>query len=176
MVARLDAIKDHGTVIRALAAIAPNRPDLVIEFAGDGVLRETLERESRELGVARQVRFLGFTAVGPLLAEWDVYLHSTTAAEGMGTAMAEAMTAGLPCLASDLPMMREVGGDTGAVYAPAGDSAALGQALLQLIENRGRREELGRAAQDRARGLFTLPQVAGSYLRIVTAGTGHNAA
>lgn len=175
MVARLDAIKDHATVIRALAAIAHVRADVIVEFAGDGALRQNLEQEAHRLGVADRIRFLGFIPVGPLLAEWDVYLHSTTAAEGMGTAVAEAMTAGLPCLVSDLPMMREVCGDAGAVYIRAADAVGLGQALLHLIGNRGRREELGRAAQDRARHLFTLPRVAGSYLRVVTARTGDNA-
>src|SRR5579884_1302851 len=77
MVARLDAIKDHTTVIRALAGIAPTRPDIVVEFAGDGPLKKNLEEEARRLGVTRQVRFLGFTQVGPRLADWDMLVHAT---------------------------------------------------------------------------------------------------
>jgi len=167
MIARLDSIKDHATVIRALAAITPVRTDVIIEFAGDGSLRPALEREARLLGVADRVRFLGFTPVGPLLAEWDIYVHSTTAAEGMGTAVAEAMMAGLPCIVSDLAVMREVCGDDGANYAATADPVALGRALVQLIEDRPRREALGRAAQNRARRMFALPQVAEAYLRVI---------
>jgi glycosyltransferase involved in cell wall biosynthesis len=164
MVARLDCIKDHGTVIRALAGMASIRPDVIVEFAGEGNLRDPLEREARRLGVADRVRFLGFTAVDSLLAEWDIYVHSTTAAEGMGTAVAEAMMAGLPCVVSDLSVMREVCGDDGALYFPASNAAALGQALIELIENRPRRKMLGLAAQDRARRMFALSQVAEAYL------------
>jgi glycosyltransferase involved in cell wall biosynthesis len=164
MVARLDSIKDHATVIRALAGIAAARPDVIVEFAGEGDLQETLEREARRLGVADRVRFLGFTGVGPLLAEWDIYVHSTTAAEGMGTAVAEAMMAGLPCVVSDLSVMHEVCGDDGALYFPAANAAALGQALIELIENQPRRNRLGLAAQDRARRMFALSQVAEAYL------------
>jgi glycosyltransferase involved in cell wall biosynthesis len=164
MVARLDSIKDHATVIRALAGIAAVRTDVIVEFAGEGNLRETLEREARRLGVADHVRFLGFTGVGSLLAEWDIYVHSTTAAEGMGTAVAEAMMAGLPCMVSDLSVMREVCGEDGAFYFRAANAAALGQALIELIENRPKRKMLGLAAQDRARRMFALSQVAEAYL------------
>jgi glycosyltransferase involved in cell wall biosynthesis len=167
MVARLDSIKDHSTVIRALAAITPIRSDIIIEFAGDGRLRRALEREARRLGVADRVRFLGFTEVGPLLAEWDIYVHSTTEAEGMGTAVAEAMMAGLPCIVSDLGVMREVCGADGAHYVPASKAVALGRALLLLIEDRARRQALGLAAQRRARRIFARPQVAEAYLQVV---------
>jgi glycosyltransferase involved in cell wall biosynthesis len=168
MVARLDSIKDHSTVIRALAAIAPGRPDVMVEFAGDGHLHEALEREAHRLGVADRVRFLGFTQVAPLLAQWDVYVYSTTASEGMGTAIAEAMMAGLPCIVSDLTVMREVCGESDTLYFPAANAAALGQTLVQLIENRARRETLGLAAQSRARRMFAVAQVAKAYLRVVS--------
>jgi glycosyltransferase involved in cell wall biosynthesis len=169
MVARLDSIKDHLTVIRALAIIAPVRPDVMVEFAGDGQLHEALEREAHRLGVADRVRFLGFIQVVPLLAQWDVYVYSTTPSEGMGTSIAEAMMAGLPCIVSDLKVMREVcGGDNDTLYFPAANATALGQALLQLLDDRARREALGLAAQRRARRMFAVPQVAQAYLRVVS--------
>jgi glycosyltransferase involved in cell wall biosynthesis len=169
MVARLDSIKDHATVIRALAIIKPRRPDVMIEFAGDGHLHKTLESEAQRLGVADRVRFLGFTQVAPLLAQWDVYVYSTTPSEGMGTSIAEAMMAGLPCIVSDLQVMREVCGENDTLYFPAANAAALGRALLQLIEDRTRREALGLAAQIRARRMFAVTQVAKAYLRVVSA-------
>lgn len=165
MVARLDRIKDHMTLIRALAA----ELGLAVEFAGDGPWRWRLESEARRLGVADRVHFLGFRNVAPLLETWDIYVHSTTAHEGMGTAVAEAMAAGLPCLVSDLPVMREVCGDA-ACYAAAGDPAAFGRALFDLIPDRARRECLGAAAQRRAERLFSRDEVAAAYLRTVLRG------
>ena len=168
MVARLDKIKDHTTVLQALASIASIRNDLVLEFAGDGNLREHLMRQATSLGVSARVRFLGsVTDVAALIAGWDVYVHSTTTAEGMGTAVAEAMMAGLPCVVSDIAVMREVCGPNGAIYAGPANSREWGQALLKLIADRGRRVELGCAARKRARDLFALPQVVASYLNVI---------
>jgi len=172
MVARLDRIKDHRTLIRACAAAVAVRPDIVVEIAGDGPLRQDLEQEALRLRVGERVRFLGFRPVGPLLSEWDIYVHSTTESEGMGTAVAEAMMAGLPCLVSDLPVMREVCGQEGATYAPAGDAAGLGDALLQLVGDRSRRESMGRAAQSRARQMFGMSEAASAYSKVVFPGPG----
>jgi glycosyltransferase involved in cell wall biosynthesis len=167
MVARLDRIKDHKTLIGALASIAPVYPDAVVEFAGDGPLRGALEHEAQRLRVGDRVRFLGFRPVGPLLAEWDIYVHSTTESEGMGTAVAEAMMSGLPCLVSDLGVMREVCGPEGALYAAAGDVNAFSDALIRLIRDRELRETLGGAAQGRARRMFDASQVASAYMGLV---------
>jgi glycosyltransferase involved in cell wall biosynthesis len=168
MVARLDSIKDHLTVIRALATIASIRPGLTVEFAGDGDLHEFLEKEAHRLGVGDRVRFLGFTKIPPLLRQWDIYVYSTTASEGMGTSIAEAMMAGLPCIVSDLRVMREICGDDGVIYFPAANASALGRILVQLLKNRAHREALGLAAQRWARGMFAVPQVAGAYLRVIS--------
>ncbi len=163
MVARLDPIKDHRTLIRALAALSSRRPDLRLEFAGDGPLRPALEAEALRLGVGERVRFLGFVEVGPRLAQWDLCVHSTTEEEGMGTAVAEAMMAGLPCVVSDLTVMREVCGEAGAYFA-AGDHAALADRLLSLLGDLGERKRLGLAARERARRMYSVSGMAQAYL------------
>jgi len=167
MVARLDRIKDHKTIIRATALVAKIRPDIVVEFAGDGPLMRELQHEARCCGVADQVRFLGSMPVGYLLASWDIYTHSTTDSEGMGTAVAEAMMSGLPCLVSDLAVMREVCGLDGAAYAPAGNAEGFAAAIVALINDRTRREMMGRNARVIAREIFGLPKIAAAYERVV---------
>ena len=128
-------------------------------------MRESLFKEAVRLRVAERIRFLGaVTDVPGLIAGWDVYVHSTTAAEGMGTAVAEAMMAGLPCVVTDLPVMREICGNEGAIYASPADPLAWGRAVMELVGNRERRAVLGGAAQRRARNLFTRAEVAARYL------------
>jgi glycosyltransferase involved in cell wall biosynthesis len=165
MVARLDPIKDHATVLRAMASLIRQRPDVTVEFAGGGRLRAILESAAQRLGVAKHVRFLGEVEdVASLLRRWDIFVYSTTENEGMGNALAEALMAGIPCLVCDLPVMREVGGPNGAVYFPAGDAAALAREVFALIGNAEKRAALGAEAQKVARLRFEARSVAESYL------------
>jgi len=166
MVGRLDSIKDQVTIIRAVAVLASHWPGLVVEFAGDGALRSTLEQEAVRLGVADKVRLLGFVETRSRLAEWDVYVHSTTTAEGMGTAVAEAMMEGLPCIVSDLPVMHEVCAGA-AEYFPAGSASGLAQVLQAMLTDRQARERFGAAAKERAEDMFSLEKAALAYERLL---------
>jgi len=164
MVARLDPIKDHATVIRAMPLILARFPRTILELAGDGVLKQKLAVLVEELGLTSAIRFLGSVHDVPrLLGHWDVFVYSTTSAEGMGSAVAEALMAGLPVIASDLPVMREVCGEA-AAYFPAGDAPALANSVCDLIADQARRAALGSSAASRARRCFASDVIARRYL------------
>ena len=169
MVARLDPIKDHATVIRAMPAILQKYPKATLELAGDGVLRVELEALARREGVESSVRFLGSVRdVSALLREWDIFVYSTTASEGMGIAVAEALMAGLPVIASDLPVMREVCGEA-AVYFSSSSPSALASSACDLVADHVRRVSLGQSAANRARSCFAPEAIARRYLTIAKA-------
>lgn len=166
MVGRLDLIKDQITIIRAMAILAPWWPGLTVEFAGDGALRPTLVQEVIRLGVADKVRLLGFVEPNTKLAEWDIYIHSTTPAEGMGTAVAEAMMEGLPCIVSDLPVMHEVCAGT-AEYFPAGNPNGLAKILQTVLADRPSRVRMGASAKERAKEMFSIEKGTRAYERLL---------
>ncbi len=153
MVARLDAIKDHLTLIRAFAIFRPAAPTATLWIVGDGPLRPALEAEAGRLGVAEATRFLGRrTDVPELLGQMDLYAFSTTRDEGFGIALIEAMAAGVPIVATDVPACREVldGGAAG-LLAPPADPVALAAGLLRLIDPPGEAARFAEAATHRAR-------------------------
>jgi len=137
MMARLDSIKDHDTVIDAFAILHRQRPSARLWFVGDGERRPTLEGRARAEGIAESVSFLGVRKdIGELLGQIDVFVFSTTKSEGFGIALAEAMAVGLPIAASDVPACREVleSGACGTLVPPR-NAAALAQAIGVLIDD-----------------------------------------
>jgi glycosyltransferase involved in cell wall biosynthesis len=167
MVARLDGIKDHHTLLSAFAQVVKERPDAKLWLVGDGILRQALEREVVALKLTNVVEFLGVrTDIGQLLAEVDIFVFSTTGAEGFGIALAEAMALGLPVVATDVPACREVLGDgsCGILVRP-NDPAAIRRAILDLLDNPAYALSLGAKAALRAETRYDIAHCAAEYYR-----------
>lgn len=178
MVARLDAIKDHLTLLRAFARFRATAPTAELWIVGDGPLRPSLEAEAARLGATLAIRFLGRrTDVPELLGRMDLYAFSTTRDEGFGIALVEAMAAGVPIAATDVPACREVLGDgaAGALVA-AEDPEALARALRRLAEDTGEAARLAEAARLRAAEEYDVAACARRWeavLRLDSAGKRH---
>lgn len=134
---RVAPSKRLDRAIAALAALA--RDDLVLRIAGatePGEV-ERLMRVSRSLGVARQVQFLGRyddANLADLLANADVALFPSPG-EGFGLSLLEALAAGVPVVANDIPAHREVLGPGLAHLAvDFTDQAATASALRRVFD------------------------------------------
>lgn len=158
MVARLNEIKDHATLLEAFSLFRERHPEAELWLIGDGPLRALLEEHAKRLGISGQMRFLGERSdVFDLLGEIDIYAFSTTSAEGFGIALIEAMAAGIPIAATDVPACREVLQDGAVgVLVPPGDAAALAQALSDLLQNKELRQGLVEAARIRVRREYSI--------------------
>ncbi len=105
-VGRLHREKNLATAIRLL----PERTNWHLALAGQGEQRSVLEAIARELNVAQRVHFLGelnFEQVSRFLKGLDVFVFPTRM-ETFGLAVIEAAQAGIPVVASDIEIMREV--------------------------------------------------------------------
>jgi glycosyltransferase involved in cell wall biosynthesis len=164
-VGRLQAPKDVGTLLRALAALPPGRVCAVI--VGDGPQRAALEAEARALRLDGAVRFAGTRSDVPqLLAAADLFVLSS-ASEGAPMAVLEAMAAGLPVVASAVGGVPEivVEGQTGLLVAP-GDPAALAGAVRRLVEDPALRRRLGAAGRERVRARFDLNAMRAAHVAV----------
>ncbi len=157
VVAALHARKGHDVLIDAAPEVLRHFPDARFEIVGDGPERAKLEARARAQGVAESFVFAGYAdSVGRHLSDADIFvLPSRT--EGFPNAVLEAMSAGLPIIASGVGGLLELIGDghSGLLVPPA-DPRALAQSLCRVMDNRALGERLGkRAAHEAQRYSFT---------------------
>lgn len=167
MVARLDQIKDHATLIRAVALLQQQGFDIRCELLGRGDLEEPLKQLARDLKVLDQsIFFNGWVSqVERTLQQWDIFVFSTTAQEGFGNAAAEAMAYGLPCILTDIGPCREVGSNAVEYVAPL-EPLALANTIKSLAGDAALRRRLGSAAHERACQFFRPVRNLKDYLHI----------
>jgi glycosyltransferase involved in cell wall biosynthesis len=121
--------------------------DLVLLVAGRGPLEN-------EIG-GGQVRMLGYrTDPSSLFAAADMFVMPSER-EGLSFALLEAMSYGLPVIASDGPGNPEAVGDAGLI-CPVGDVEGLRAAMRRLADHPEEREQFAQAARERAMSKFSL--------------------
>jgi glycosyltransferase involved in cell wall biosynthesis len=161
-IARLDAVKDLGVLLRAAGRLLPQLP-LRIVIVGDGPERRNLEDVAAECGITAHVRFLGHREdARRWLAGSDIFVN-TSISEGISLTILEAMAAGLPVIATAVGGTPEIVNDDCGRLVPAREPAALAAAILELANAGSRRHELGQAARRRAETLFTIERMVAEY-------------
>ncbi len=146
---RLKRYKRVDLILHAVARLRDRGVHIDAIVAGKGDARYDLEKTSRELGIADQVRFAGFVSEADkadLLSQaWAHVL--TSPKEGWGLVSMEASACGTATVASDSPGLREtVRHDRTGYLVPHGDVDALAAALMRVV-NPTNRDRLGRAAR-----------------------------
>ncbi|MET7731155.1 glycosyltransferase family 4 protein [Streptomyces sp. NPDC005402] len=137
-------------VSRLLNALSRTRQDIRLRIVGDGELRGQLKEQAAGLGL-ENVEFSGALLGEDLVKAYtdaDAFVLPSDK-EGMPLVILEAMAAGLPVIATDVPGTRELVRDTGLLAAP--EPAALAAALDSVAVDLTLRARLARASVERAR-------------------------
>jgi glycosyltransferase involved in cell wall biosynthesis len=150
VVGRLSHEKGQDLALRALAMARARGAEVTFALAGDGPDREMLEGLARELGLGLAVRFLGHQKqVGAVYKASDM-LVMPSRSEAMPNALLEAMTLGLPVVATRVGGVPEVADDGEMAWIVAPESAeALADAVVDCVARPDERAR--RVAQARAR-------------------------
>ncbi len=164
---RLLPLKGLVYLLRAIASLRAEFPNLILEIAGSGPQLARLEREAQALRLSEAVRFLGWVEkLAPVLARWEVFALPSLE-EGFPVAGLEAMAAGLPVVASAVGGIPELveNGRTGWLVPP-GDPEALAGRLRQLLRDPEAQEVMGIAGHARVRKCFTAEQMVAGVAKI----------
>ena len=148
-VAALVGHKDHATLIAAIPAVLDALPNLHLVVAGEGALRDAIEDQIERLNVGHAVHLLGFRRDVPqLLQTLDAFVLSSKE-EGLGTSVLDAMTCGVPVVATAgggiLEMVKD--GETGRLVEIR-DPESLAAAIIRAFQEP--RETRAMAAKARA--------------------------
>ena len=175
-VGRLVAFKGFEDLIDACAELQRRGVDFICEIIGDGPLRETLQAKIERLDLSSRMRLLGSLsqkAVSQKLQTADLFaLASTTDAQGatdvFPTVILEAMASARPVVSTRLAGIPElvVHGETGILISPS-DTAALVNALQQLLLDPDLRLRFGRAGRARIEQHFKIENTVAPLLEML---------
>jgi len=157
-------IKDAIWAADLLKVIRMNAHLLIL---GDGPHRRRLEIFRDQVRIGDLVHFLGPRGdVDRFLPHFDL-LFSTSACEGQSNPILEAMAAGVPVVASDVPGTRDlVVPDQTGFLVPLGDRAAFARFAHGLLEDRDLARRLGQSARQRAFRLFRVETMVQNYVQL----------
>ena len=174
IVARIDHLKGHETLLRAWAGVLRTNPSLKLLIVGDGSERQAMEQLAADLDITPPctpisggkggVRFLGFRSdVSDLLAAADLFILPSLS-EGLPLSILEAMSHGLPIVATDVGGIPELitEENEGLLVRPK-DAAGLAGAIARMAASAQLRETLGRNARRRVVAEFSFETMLRQY-------------
>ena len=161
---RLIDHKNQQMLIKAIPLVKEEIGCIKVVIIGDGPSRPKLEAMASDLRVERYIQFLGArTDVSKLLGTLDIFVFPSLA-EGCPNAILEAMSSGLPVIASDVVGNRElVKNDITGILFSLDDVRSLADAIIDLARNTEKRKKMGDEAKKRAEKIFSLEQMAIRY-------------
>ena len=172
-VANLLPLKDHRTLLAAVADLRARRPGLRLILVGDGPCRADLEHQVQELGLFEHVVFAGRMPHEPSPHYLFDISVLTSRSEGFPNSIVEAMAAGRPIVATAVGGVPDTVVDGASGYlVPPGDASRLVQALEDLIRDPVKRSAFGAAARSAALARFrselVIPRLHELYERLVS--------
>lgn len=166
-VAALTAHKGQRHFIDAAARVLRQLPDVRFVILGEGELRTSLERQTRELGLERRVLLPGFRPdVLSLLKTCDLFVMSSVM-EGLGTSLLDAMACAKPIVATEVGGIPEVvvNGETGLLVPPR-DADALAHAIMTLLTDEPLARQVASAGYERVRRRFSAERMVAETLEV----------
>jgi len=164
---RLSEQKGITYLLQALPQILRRHPRTTLLIAGDGELKESLQREAAALGLTDHVVFCGARKDIPeLLKLLDVYVLPSLW-EGLPMVVLEAMAAGCPVVATDVggTSTAIVSGKTGLLVGPK-DPAALAEAVSTMLDSESLRAQYTAQAREFFQSEFTAQTMTRRYERL----------
>ncbi|HMS07876.1 MAG TPA: glycosyltransferase family 4 protein [Pyrinomonadaceae bacterium] len=144
--------------VKAMKSVVQQMPHAHLVHIGaqdNAAYLGAVRKEISDYGISQNVHFLGeLKGIGSILSLADVFVFPSLF-EGLGIALAEAMSAGVACVASDIkPLDEFVKDGQNGILVPLENTAVLADAILDLLRSPEKRQRIGAAARKTAFEMF----------------------
>lgn len=163
-------------LIQALPKVLKEFPKTKLEIVGEGDFKPELQRLVKKMKLQKFVSFTGFVKnIEEKMQDFDVYVQPSLS-ESFGLAIVQAMSLGLPIVATNTGGIPEVvtAGKSGILVEPAKPEALAG-GILELLRDKPKAKEMGKLAIEEAKIKFNLKEmteeVEDVYEKMAEAGT-----
>jgi glycosyltransferase involved in cell wall biosynthesis len=166
MASRMNKLRDHETLIQAIKSIREKGVNIQLRIAGDG---ETLMPLKEKYNHLQYISFLGNIKESKIIKELhhaDIYVHATFA-ETFSTAILQAMSCGLPVIASNIEGTKHMISykHTGLLYENK-NIKDLEQQIEMLIKDKQLAKLLGNNARIDVEQKYTMNNIAIQYSKL----------
>jgi glycosyltransferase involved in cell wall biosynthesis len=148
-VASLSRVKDQLTLLAAMRHLADREADVSLDLVGEDTLGGATQQQCTRLGLDRRVRFHGFRTsdqVRDILRSAHLYVQSSRY-EAAGVAVLEAAACAVPTVGTSVGYVADWAPECASSVA-VGDAAGLAAAIAGLLNEEGRRAEMGQRARE----------------------------
>ncbi len=173
-VARLFSLKGHKYLLEAVVEVARVYPQVRFLLVGDGILKESLEKQAEKLGIREKIIFAGLVPqeeIPGLLTVMDIVVH-TSLREGLARVLPQALASSKPVISFDIDGAREVvrEGETGHLVL-AKDSKRLAETIIDLLGDKDKAKKMGEAGKKLVDPAFRVEvmvdKIAGLYEKLL---------
>ena len=167
VIAQLIPRKGHALLLDCLPDVIARHPEVRVLFFGRGPLERALRRQIAERSLGNRVQLTGFRHdLAELLPGLDLLVHPALR-EGLGVAVLEAMSAGVPVVASDAGGISDiVEHERNGLLFAAGDSGGLRHGVLRLLGDEALRQSLALAGRERVETEFSIRRMSRRYAEV----------
>jgi Glycosyltransferase len=165
---RLSSIKGQKYLIEAMKDVLSKSNDAWCLIIGSGREGPALQELAKSLGLENRVIFTGaaYMDIPLYLACMDIFVLPSIE-EGLGLALLEAMSLGRPCVASATGGIRDIVNDgVNGILTPVGDSGAIANAVLEIMNNKTLAADMSAKAKDFVRGKFSIEAMADNMINL----------
>jgi glycosyltransferase involved in cell wall biosynthesis len=164
--ARLSAEKNHSGLLDAFAQLIKDEPRSLLACAGDGPLADSLRLDAKRAGLSEHVRWLGLVEeMSHFYSALDVCVLNSTR-EGLPLCLLEAMSFGIPVVATDVGGVGELLADEAGILVPPQAPAILAGALMSIAAQPELAAKLARNGKARISQGYSIDHMVDHYVAL----------